>query len=412
MDQIEKVADVLKNWRKYSSPESTRGRSHSGLKYIKGNEEVAAQRILQRNWNGRMVVSSMFKMAQYVESALDLKLNWLERYHLARILMSSLTFGGIYKCLQENPDDSFSPYIIHSVVGHESPEDRPSFKTRIGKPFPKWTKNVDEWGNVLVKTANNVPPEFDYSPEIFDQPEYHQPFLEAIHRLENIPFRINEELLDLVIALDKNPDTRIIHGVPPDDVLAAREKKLAELYDQFDMDTVNAKWQTHPSKKIEEIDTMDDGEKKRHQRYYKQKNLLKDWVKSFKDRREKFLEEVEQAKKLRGKVFYQRVKVGHNGRIYFPEGLSYQGSDFARAVIEFAEGMPLESKDWKFINLHAANVYGEKGSIEDRMDESGSATFKRAYVALNPKQEFDDWSMADKPYCYLRLVSTVALPYG
>ena len=34
MDQIEKVADVLKNWRKYSSPESTRGRSHSGFTLI------------------------------------------------------------------------------------------------------------------------------------------------------------------------------------------------------------------------------------------------------------------------------------------------------------------------------------------------------------------------------------------
>ena len=402
MDQVEQVADVLKNWRKYSSPESTRGRSHSGLKHIKGHEEVTAERILQRSWNGRKVVSSMFKMAQYVESVLDLKLNWLERYHLARLLMSSLTFAGIYKCLQENQDDIFSPYVIHSLVDHESPEDRPSFKTRIGKPFPKWTKNVDEWGNVLVKTANNVPPEFDYSPEIFDQPEYHHAFLEAVHKLERISFRINEELLDLVIELDKNPDTRIIHGEPPDAVLAARQKKLAELYDQYDMDTVNTKWQAHPSKKIKEITTMNDDEKKRHQKYYKKKNLLEDWVKSFGVRRKKFLEEVEQAKELRGKVFYQRVKVGHNGRIYFPEGLSYQGSDFARAVIEFTNGMPLESEDWRFINLHAANVYGEKGRIEDRMDESGSATFKRAYIALNPKQEFDDWSMADKPYCYLR----------
>ena len=223
-----------------------------------------------------------------------------------------------------------------------------------------------------------------------------------MHKLERIPFRINEELLDIVIELDKNPDTRIIHSTPPDDVLQARQQKLAELYDQYDMDTVNAKWQEHPSKDIKKITTMDDDEKKRHQKYYKKQNLLKDWVKSFEDRRKRFLEEVEQAKELRGKVFYQRVKVGHNGRIYFPEGLSYQGSDFARAVIEFAEGMPLNSEGWRFINLHAANVYGEKGDIDDRIAESGSDTFKRAYIALNPKQEFDDWSMADKPYCYLR----------
>ena len=408
MEQVEQVADVLKNWRKYSSPESTRGRSHSGLKHIKGHEEVAAKRILQRNWNGRMVVSSMFKMAQYVESALDLKLSWLERYHLARLLMSSLTFAGIYKCVQENQDDSFSPYVIHSLVGHEPPKDRPSFKTRIGKPFPKWTKNVDRWGNVLVKSANNVPPEFEYSPEVFDQPKYHHPFLDAVHKLERIPFRVNEELLDLVIELDKNPDTRIIHGAPPDDVLEERQQKLAELYDQYDMDTVNAKWQAHPSKKIKEITTMNDDEKMRHQRYYKQKHLIEDWVKSFEERRKRFLVEVDQANDLRGKVFYQRVKVGHNGRIYFPEGLSYQGSDFSRAVIEFAEGMPLNDQAWRYINLHATNVHGDKGDIENRIQERSRNVFGTAYTALFPVQEFDDWSTADKPYCFLRVCLEIA----
>ena len=168
-------------------------------------------------------MSSMVKMAQYVESVLDLKLNWLERYHLARLLMSSLTFAGIYKCVQENPDDAFSPFVLHSLVKHKPLPDRPSHKTSVGGPFPKWTKNVDEWGNVLVKTAKNVPPEFDYSPEVFDQPDYHHPFLDAVHKLESIPFRINEELLDLVIELDGNLETRIIHGEPPADVLEARQ---------------------------------------------------------------------------------------------------------------------------------------------------------------------------------------------
>jgi len=396
------VVDVLKNWRKYSSPDSTRGRSHSGLKHIKGHEELVAERILQRNWNGRKVVSSMFKMAQYVESALDLKLKWLERYHLARLLMSSLTFAGIYKCVRQIPDDSFSAYVLHSLVEHEPPDERPSFKTRIGEPFPKWTRNIDRWGNVLVKSANNVPPEVEYSPEVFDEPEQHYPFLDAVHKLERVPFRINEELLDIVIKLDKNPETRIIHGEPPDDVLKARTKKLAELYEQYDMDTVNKKWQAHPSRKIEEIDTMDGDEKKRHQRYHKQKHLLKDWEKSFKERRKRFLEEVEQANKLRGCIFYQRVKVGHNGRIYFPEGLSYQGSDFSRAVIEFAKGMVLNEEGWQMLHLHAANMYGEKGDIGGRIATGGSVSHQMAITAMNPADDFDIWSQADKPYGFLR----------
>ena len=76
-------------------------------------------------------------------------------------------------------EDWYEPYTIHSLVDHESPEDRPSFKTRIGKPFPKWTKNVDEWGNVLVKTANNVAHQsLIIQPEFFhrNQPEYHHAF--------------------------------------------------------------------------------------------------------------------------------------------------------------------------------------------------------------------------------------------
>ena len=109
-EQIEKVAHVLSNWEEYNPRITTRGRSHSGLQFVNNKVKEAAKRIVERNWNGRKVVSSMFKMAQYVESELDLKLKWLERYHLARLLMGSLTFAGIYKCVQENPDDSFSPY--------------------------------------------------------------------------------------------------------------------------------------------------------------------------------------------------------------------------------------------------------------------------------------------------------------
>ena len=76
-EQIEKVADVLKNWRKYSSPESTstRGRVHAGIKHIKGFEEYVAEIILRRNLHSRNAVSSMYKLAHSVDLLLDLNLN-------------------------------------------------------------------------------------------------------------------------------------------------------------------------------------------------------------------------------------------------------------------------------------------------------------------------------------------------
>ena len=75
MEQIETVADVLKNWRKYSSPGSTRGRTHAGLSVIAElNVELIAEQILRRSWHSRKVTSSMFKMATEVEARFDLEL--------------------------------------------------------------------------------------------------------------------------------------------------------------------------------------------------------------------------------------------------------------------------------------------------------------------------------------------------
>jgi len=106
MDQIDKVADVLKNWREYCSPKSTstRGRVHAVIKHLKSHkqkdikdvERYAAEKILRRKWHSRNAVSSMYKMAQSVDLLLDLNLNWKDRTDLARLLLSSLTYAKIY----------------------------------------------------------------------------------------------------------------------------------------------------------------------------------------------------------------------------------------------------------------------------------------------------------------------------
>ena len=75
MEPVQAVVDVLENWREYSSPNSRRGRTHEGLKHINGHEGLAAKIILQRNWDGKRAVSSMYKMAQSVDLILGLNLN-------------------------------------------------------------------------------------------------------------------------------------------------------------------------------------------------------------------------------------------------------------------------------------------------------------------------------------------------
>ena len=127
MDQIEKVADVMKNWRKYSSPESTstRGPVHAGIKHIKGREESVAEIILNRNLHSRSAVSSMYKLAHSVDLLLDLNLNWKDRTDLARLLLSSLTYANIYKLQKKDETDWRSPYIIALTDG-TAVEERPA----------------------------------------------------------------------------------------------------------------------------------------------------------------------------------------------------------------------------------------------------------------------------------------------
>jgi len=167
MEHIEAVVDVLKNWRKYSSPgsTSTRGPVHAGIKHIKGHEEYVAEIILRRNWHSRKAVSSMYKMAHSIDLLLDLNLNWKDRTDLARLLLSSLTYAKIYKL--QKKDDAYwrSPYLIVLTDG-TAVEERPApDKTKFEK-FPPWESNVDPEGNVLVKACKHQAPEDEHKPRI------------------------------------------------------------------------------------------------------------------------------------------------------------------------------------------------------------------------------------------------------
>ncbi|PHS06086.1 MAG: hypothetical protein COA89_10465, partial [Acidithiobacillus sp.] len=84
----------------------------------------------------------MFRMAEDVVGLLRLNLDWKGTMHLARLLISSCCYAGIFELRREDEDDTFSPYYIvkkdKSLVLPERPTD-----TQVGRPFPKW-KNLDD----------------------------------------------------------------------------------------------------------------------------------------------------------------------------------------------------------------------------------------------------------------------------
>lgn len=99
--------------------------------------------------------------------------------------------------------------------------------------------------------------------------------------------------------------------------------------------------------------------------------------------------------------FYYPHQIDYRGRCY-PIGcpISYQGPDWQRGCVEFADGKPLgDGMDWFLI--HGANCWGEdKVSFEERKDWVEKNVRKILSVAEDPIA-FRVWTEADKPFQFL-----------
>lgn len=91
------------------------------------------------------------------------------------------------------------------------------------------------------------------------------------------------------------------------------------------------------------------------------------------------------------------------GRVYAAtSGLSPQGSDTAKALLQFADGKPLGDTGYRWLCIHGANVYGnDKVSYDDRVRwvEANRKAILRA--ASEPMSSREFWGNADKPWCFL-----------
>ena len=74
------------------------------------------------------------------------------------------------------------------------------------------------------------------------------------------------------------------------------------------------------------------------------------------------------AERLKDSTFFHRAHVDRRGRIYISRSpINYQKGDIARALLEFADGVPLTAEGLDAIYLSIANHSGEKGDIQDRI---------------------------------------------
>ena len=101
--------------------------------------------------------------------------------------------------------------------------------------------------------------------------------------------------------------------------------------------------------------------------------------------------------------FYYPHRIDFRGRCY-PIGcpIQYQGPDYQRGILEFADGKPVDSPAaLRYFLIHGANVFGtEKGTMERRIKWALDNRAKWVSIAHDPTSH-RLWVEADSPFQFL-----------
>lgn len=101
---------------------------------------------------------------------------------------------------------------------------------------------------------------------------------------------------------------------------------------------------------------------------------------------------------------YFSYQFDFRGRIYpIQQHLQPQGSGAVKALLEFAEGEPLDTDEAKrWFLIHGANCYGfDKEPYEERISKIKDLKLDILNTAADPMAHRDFWSEADDPYLFL-----------
>lgn len=91
------------------------------------------------------------------------------------------------------------------------------------------------------------------------------------------------------------------------------------------------------------------------------------------------------------------------GRVYAStSGLSPQGTDYNKALLQFKEGKPLGESGLYWLSVHGANCYGvDKVSFDERNQWVKDNEKAIIESGKNPEDHTSFWGEADKPYMFL-----------
>ncbi|MDD5395286.1 MAG: hypothetical protein PHE17_19865 [Thiothrix sp.] len=198
--------------------------------------------------------------------------------------------------------------------------------------------------------------------------------LKALNAIQEVPYRINEYILDVAQWAYDNEIP--IDNVPPLQDLPFPERSK----DWEDMDEDERRlWKTN----VSAIRTRNRG------------FIGERWV---------FQNALETARYLKGRPFYVPCNMDYRGRVYGMSSFQYQRQDYIRAMFLFDEGKPIGSLGRYWLMVHLANCGDfdkiSKKPFNERFQWVWDNKAKILSCATSPTRCLW-WTKADKPFMFL-----------
>ncbi len=101
-------------------------------------------------------------------------------------------------------------------------------------------------------------------------------------------------------------------------------------------------------------------------------------------------------------TIYFPMQLDFRGRMYaVPSTLNPQGSDPAKGLLTFATGKPLGASGWRWLHIHAANMWGyDKVSLDDR-EKWTIDNYSWIVDCVHAPFDHREWMTADKPWQFI-----------
>ena len=196
-----------------------------------------------------------------------------------------------------------------------------------------------------------------YMSEVNQRLEKAKPMMDSLNLLSSTPWKVNQPVLDVVIAAFSKPD---VHGAYLKDLSVPRHPSSLKAPEMSP--AIKAKLSAKVKLSAEEMAEY--------------KEFLVDRQAFNQHRRECYslwcdmLYKLSIANHFRDEVLFFPHNVDFRGRVYpVPPHLNHMGNDIVRSLLVFAEGKPLGPKGLDWLKTHVINLTGEmkKSPVRDRL---------------------------------------------